>query len=88
MAKALGLMEQARRNGVKAFRRGKLNGLGARTVTPEEMELSRRRADVLRLQNPFQSLCRCYAWLTGHGTPDCPIDPVPAPCHSGNCRSD
>ena len=41
VAKELGLSDQTLRNSVKAFDAGKLNRLGAKTVTPEQMELSR-----------------------------------------------
>ncbi len=38
VARDLGLIEQTLRNWVKAAEAGKLNGAGARKVTPEEME--------------------------------------------------
>ncbi|KFB68328.1 MAG: Transposase [Candidatus Accumulibacter vicinus] len=44
VAKELGLVEQTLRNWVKAAARGNPNEAGSRTVTPEEMELSRLRA--------------------------------------------
>jgi transposase len=50
VAKELGLIEQTLRNWVKAFAAGKLNGPGTRKVTPEEMELSRLRAENIRLK--------------------------------------
>jgi len=43
-ARELGLVEQTLRNWVKAAESGKLNGAGAKPVTPEQMELSRLRA--------------------------------------------
>jgi transposase len=48
--KELGLNEQTLRNWVKAAQSGKLNGAGAKPVTPEQMELSRLRAENLRLK--------------------------------------
>jgi len=45
VAKDLGLIEQTLRNWVKAAAAGKLNGSGAKVVTPEQMELSRLRAE-------------------------------------------
>ncbi|MHB8849218.1 MAG: IS3 family transposase [Burkholderiales bacterium] len=50
VAKELGLVEQTLRNWVKAAAEGKLNGVGTRKVTPEEMELSRLRRENLRLK--------------------------------------
>ena len=46
----LGLGDQTLRNWVKASAEGKLKGAGSREVTPEEMELSRLRAENLRLK--------------------------------------
>ena len=56
VAKDLGLVEQTLRNWVKAFDVGKLNGPGARKVTPEEMELSRLRAENIRLKRECEIL--------------------------------
>ena len=50
VAKDLGLVEQTLRNWVKAAKEGKLNGAGAKIVTPEQMELSRLRAENVRLK--------------------------------------
>jgi transposase len=41
VAKELGLVEQTLCNWVKAADAGKLNGAGAKLITPEQMELSR-----------------------------------------------
>ncbi len=49
VARELGLIVQTLRNGVKAAVAGKLNGPGAKVVTPEQMELSRIRAENIRL---------------------------------------
>ncbi len=49
VARELGLIELALRNWVKAAA-GKLNGLGAKVVTPEQMEFSRMRAENIRAQ--------------------------------------
>lgn len=45
VAKDLGLIEQTLRNRVKAADAGKLNGTGGKVVAPEQMELSRLRAN-------------------------------------------
>ncbi len=50
VAKDLGLVEQTLRNWVKAAKAGKLNPAGGKTVTPEQMELSRLRAENARLR--------------------------------------
>jgi transposase len=49
-ARDLGLVEQTLRNWVKAAEAGKLVGAGAKPVTPEQMELSRLRAENARLK--------------------------------------
>ena len=48
-ARELGLIEQTLRNWVKAADAGKLNGASAKPITPEQMELSRVRAENARL---------------------------------------
>jgi transposase-like protein len=54
VARDLGLIEQTLRNWVKAFDAGKLNGPGVKKVTPEEMEVSRLRAENLRLKRELE----------------------------------
>ena len=44
------MIEQTLRNWVKAAAAGKLKGAGAKVVTPEQMELSRLRAENVRLK--------------------------------------
>lgn len=48
-ARELGVVEQTLRNWVKAAKAGKLNA-GGKDVTPEQMELSRVRAENARLK--------------------------------------
>ena len=50
VAEDLGLVEQTLRNWVKAAKAGTLNPAGVRAITPEQMELSRLRAEVSRLR--------------------------------------
>jgi transposase-like protein len=50
VAKELGLVEQTLRNWVKAAKAGKLHPPGAKSITPEQMELSRVRAENARLR--------------------------------------
>ena len=47
-ARELGLVEQTPRHWVKAAAAGKLNPAGAKPVSPEQMELSRLRAECAR----------------------------------------
>jgi transposase len=63
VAKELGRVEQTLRNWVKAFNAGKLNGAGARKVTPEEMELSRLRVENLRLRRENEILKKAAAYF-------------------------
>ena len=49
-AKELGLVEQTLRNWVKASAAGKLTAPGTKPVTPEQMELSRLRAENAQLK--------------------------------------
>lgn len=63
VARELGLIEQTLRNWVKAFDAGKLNGPGAKKVTPEEMELSRLRAENIRLKREMEILKKAAAYF-------------------------
>ena len=63
VAKELGLIEQTLRNWVKAAEAGKLDGAGARKVTPEEMELSRLRAENIRLKRENDILKKATAYF-------------------------
>ena len=62
-ARELGLSDQTVRNWVKAAAEGKLNGAGSRVVTPEEMELSRLRAENLRLKRENEILKKATAYF-------------------------
>lgn len=73
-ARELGLVEQMLRNWVKVADAGKLVGAGAKPVAPEQMELSRLRAENARLKMHVDILKRgdgilfegCaveYAWI-------------------------
>jgi transposase len=63
VARELGLVEQTLRNWVKAAVAGKLNGAGMKTVTPEQMELSRLRAENIRLQRQVEILKKATAFF-------------------------
>jgi len=56
VTKDLGLVEQTLRNWVKAAAAGKLNPPGGKAVTPEQMELSRLRAENIRLKRECEIL--------------------------------
>ena len=73
-SRELGLVAQTLRNWAKAAAGGKLNGAGAKAVTPEEMELSRLRAENARLKMHVEILKKSdgvlcegcavkYAWI-------------------------
>ncbi len=63
VCKELGLGDQTVRNWVKASAEGKLAGAGGRIVTPEEMELSRLRAENLRLKRENEILKKATAYF-------------------------
>ena len=56
VCKELGLGDQTLRNWVKAAAAGRLAGAGGKAVTPEEMELSRLRAENLRLKPELENI--------------------------------
>lgn len=62
VAKELGLSDQTLRNWVKAADAGKLNS-GVKPVTPEQMELSRLRAEVARLKRENEILKKATAYF-------------------------
>jgi transposase len=63
VAKDLGLVEQTLRNWVKAAKKGKLNPSGGKTLTPEQMELSRLRAENARLRLECEILKKATAYF-------------------------
>ena len=63
VARELGLGDQTLRNWVKAFDAGKLNAPGAKAVTPEQMELSRVRAENARLRMENEILKKATAYF-------------------------
>jgi transposase len=62
-AKDLGLNEQTLRNWVKASEAGKLKGVGGKVVTPEAMELSRLRAENVRLKRENDIIKKAAAYF-------------------------
>lgn len=63
VVKDLGLSDQTLRNWVKAAAEGKLNGAGSKIVTPEEMELSRLRAENGRLKRELEIIKKAAAYF-------------------------
>jgi transposase len=57
------ISHQTVRNWVKAENAGKLTGAGSRVVTAEEMELSRLRAEVVRLQRENEIIKKAAAYF-------------------------
>lgn len=62
-ARELGLVEQTLRNWVKAAQAGKLNASGGPPVTPEQMELSRLRAENARLKLHLEIVKKAAAYF-------------------------
>ncbi len=63
VAKELGLSTQTLRNWLKAAAAGQLNGPGTKPVTPEQMELSRLRAENARLKRATEILKKATAYF-------------------------
>ena len=63
VCRELGVSEQTLRNWIKAAGAGRLNGAGGRVVTAEEMELSRLRAENLRLKRENEILKKATAYF-------------------------
>ena len=62
-AKELGLIEHTLRNWVKAAAAGRLNGTGAKVVRPEQLELSRLRAENVRRKRENDILTKATAYF-------------------------
>ena len=63
VGKELGLVEQTLRNWVKMAAAGKLKGTGTQVVTPEQMDLSRLRAENVRLKRECEILKKATAYF-------------------------
>ena len=63
VARELGLIEQTLRHWVKAAKAGKLNGPGTKAVTPEQREVSRLRAETVRLKREVEILKKATAYF-------------------------
>lgn len=67
VARELGIGEQTLRNWVKAAAQGKLKGAGNKVVTPEQMELSRLRAENVRLKRENDIIKKAAAYFAKDG---------------------
>ena len=63
VCKELGLGDQTLRNWIKAVAEGKLRGAGGKVVTAEERELSRLRAENLRLKRELDIIKKATAYF-------------------------
>src|SRR5437868_3327615 len=63
VVKELGLSDQTLRNWIKAAAQGKLKGAGSKVVTPEAMELSRLRAENVRLKRENEIIKKAAAYF-------------------------
>jgi len=63
VARELGLVEQTLRNWVSAAKAGKLNSAGTKAITPEQMELSRVRAENARLRMELAIIKKAAAYF-------------------------
>ena len=62
-AAELGINDQTLRNWLKAAVAGTLNGAGSKLVTPEEMELSRLRAETAKLKRENEIIKKAAAYF-------------------------
>lgn len=62
-AKELGMVEQTLRNWFKASQAGTLAGAGSKPVTPEQMEISRLRAELARANMHVTILKKATAYF-------------------------
>lgn len=62
-AQELGMSVQTLRNWVKAASAGKLNGGDSKAVTPEDMELSRLRAENAKLKRENEIIKKAVAYF-------------------------
>ena len=63
VAKELGVNHQSIRNWIKAAAAGKLVVVGSKVITPEQMELSRLRAENIRLKRECEILKKATAYF-------------------------
>ncbi len=62
-ARSLGMSDQTLFNWVKAHRQGRLTGADTKPVTPEQMEISRLRAELARVKMERDILEKATAYF-------------------------
>jgi transposase len=62
-AKILGLSEQTLHNWIRAEQQGRLGGPGAKSVSPEQMEIARLRAELARVKMERDILGKATAYF-------------------------
>ncbi len=62
-ARSLGISDQTLFNWVKAHRQGRLTGADIKSVTPEQMEISRLRAELARVKMERDILEKATAYF-------------------------
>ena len=62
-ARTLGIVEQTLFNWVKANRQGKLSGVGSQSVSAEQMEIARLRAELARVKMELDILEKATAYF-------------------------
>lgn len=63
VVKELGIGDQTLRNWLKASKEGKLKGANSKVVTPAEMELSKLRAENVRLKRENEIIKKAAAYF-------------------------
>jgi transposase len=63
VARELGVVEQTLHNWMKAYRAGKLSEGSGKAVTPEQMEISRLRAELARTRMEVEILKKAAAYF-------------------------
>jgi transposase len=63
VARELGLIQQTLRNWVKVASKGELKGPKNGAVTPEQMELSRLKAELIRTQRELEIIKKAAAYF-------------------------
>lgn len=63
VSKVLGVADQTLHNWLKADQSGKLNGPGSKPVSPEQMEIARLRAELVRVKMERDILGKATAYF-------------------------
>jgi len=63
VSRDLGVIEQTLHNWIKAYRAGKLDIVGGKQISPEQMENSRLRADLARTKMELEIVKKAAAYF-------------------------